>query len=157
MAVDLPDLNDSNGKSAIAQSKNSPLSWATSSEEERRDPDPCLERNVQLSTCGSDDHWILAIAGWDESGYETELKRIAAGPSVVFLGPQFGADNSECYRACDAFILPSLSEGLPMRRLKHGHTRNPDSMTPECNLPEGFEADAALRVGTGSEGNCRRS
>ena len=60
------------------------------------------------------DSWVLAIAGWDQGGYERELKRIAASPSVVFLGPQFGAAKSECYRAFDAFILPSLSEGLPL-------------------------------------------
>jgi len=34
--------------------------------------------------------------------------------SVVFLGPQFGENKSACYRNCDAFILPSFSEGLPM-------------------------------------------
>ncbi len=100
---------------------------------------------------GSGDRWVLAIAGWDQGGYESELKRIAAGTSVVFLGPQFGADKSECYRACDAFILPSLSEGLPMAVLEAWSYAKPVLMTPECNLPEGFEANAALRIGTTPE------
>jgi len=95
----------------------------------------------------SGDPWVLAVAGWDQSGYESELKRIAAGSSIVFLGPQFGADKSECYRACDAFILPSLSEGLPMAVLEAWSHAKPVLMTPECNLPEGFEANAALRIG----------
>jgi glycosyltransferase involved in cell wall biosynthesis len=64
------------------------------------------------------DSWCLAIAGWDQGGYGTDLKRIAAVPSIVFVGPRFGADKNECYRACDAFILPSLSEGLPMTVLE---------------------------------------
>ncbi|PYI79004.1 MAG: glycosyl transferase family 1 [Verrucomicrobia bacterium] len=100
---------------------------------------------------GSRDRWILAIAGWDQGGYETELKSIADGASVVFPGSQFGAAKSECYRTCDAFILPSLSEGLPMTVLEAWAHAKPVLMTPECNLPEGFEANAALRIGTTSE------
>ncbi|HEY4271188.1 MAG TPA: glycosyltransferase [Candidatus Udaeobacter sp.] len=94
------------------------------------------------------DSWVLAIAGWDQGGYESELKRIAASHSVVFLGPQFGAEKSECYRACDAFVLPSLSEGLPMTVLEAWAHARPVLMTPECNLPEGFSAEAALRIGS---------
>ena len=99
----------------------------------------------------SGDGWVLAIAGWDEGDYESELKRLAAGTSVVFLGPQFGADKSKCYRACDAFILPSLSEGLPMAVLEAWAHAKPVLMTRECNIPEGFEAHAALRIGTTPE------
>ena len=97
------------------------------------------------------DSWVLAIAGWDQSRYETELKRIAAVPSIVFLGPQFGTGKTECYRTCDAFILPSLSEGLPMTVLEAWAYAKPVLMTPECNLLEGFSAHAALRVGMGPE------
>jgi glycosyltransferase involved in cell wall biosynthesis len=99
----------------------------------------------------SSDSWILAIAGWDQGGYESELKRIAARPSVVFLGPQFGAEKSECYRACDAFILPSLSEGLPMTVLEAWAYAKPVVMTPECNLSEGFSTGAAVRIGSTPE------
>ena len=77
--------------------------------------------------------------------------RCAPVKGTNFLGPQFGAEKSECYRACDAFILPSLSEGLPMTVLEAWAHAKPVLMTPECNLPEGFEADAALRVGTTPE------
>ena len=97
------------------------------------------------------DNWVLAIAGWDQAGYESELKRVATVPSVVFLGPRFGAEKSECYRACDAFILPSLSEGLPMTVLEAWAYAKPVLMTPECNLPEGFSAEAAVRIGLRSD------
>jgi glycosyltransferase involved in cell wall biosynthesis len=99
------------------------------------------------SHCCKSDSWVLAIAGWDQGGYESELKRMAVVPSIVFLGPQFGAKKNECYRACDAFILPSLSEGLPMTVLEAWAHAKPVLMTPECNLPEGFSAEAALRIG----------
>jgi poly(glycerol-phosphate) alpha-glucosyltransferase len=120
---------------------------------------------------GKSEQWLLAIAGWDQGWHEDELKRLAGelglsfaeagtaastaltsdlglSTSVAFLGPQFGADKDECYRACDAFILPSLSEGLPMTVLEAWSYAKPVLMTPECNLPEGFAAGAALRIGT---------
>jgi glycosyltransferase involved in cell wall biosynthesis len=96
---------------------------------------------------GSGEQWVLAIAGWDQGGYESELKRVATDAPVVFLGPRFGAEKNERYRTCDAFILPSLSEGLPMTVLEAWAYAKPVLMTPECNLPEGFSANAALRIG----------
>ena len=77
---------------------------------------------------------------------------MAAGTSIVFLGPQFGAEkDANAYRACNAFILPSLSEGLPMTVLEAWAYGKPVLMTPECNLPEGFSAEAALRIGASPE------
>src|SRR6266576_3098339 len=132
--------------------------------------------NSHPSTLNS---WMLGIAGWDQGGHEKKLKRLAlelgmsfvevgvAGArkhqtsniehrtsndaSVIFLGPRFGAGRDACYRACDAFVLPSLSEGLPMTVLEAWAYAKPVLMTPECNLPEGFSAHAALRVGPGPE------
>jgi glycosyltransferase involved in cell wall biosynthesis len=96
-------------------------------------------------------NWVLAIAGWGKSAYEQKLQDLAAGPSVVFIGAQFGAEKNACYRACDAFILPSLSEGLPMAVLEAWAHAKPVLMTPECNLTEGFDAGAALQIGTTPE------
>jgi glycosyltransferase involved in cell wall biosynthesis len=104
--------------------------------------------------------WVLAIAGWSQGRYEQKLKHLAgdldtaATPevaSVVFLGPRFGTEKNECYRACDAFIMPSLSEGLPMTVLEAWAYVKPVVMTRECNLPEGFAARAALQIGTSRE------
>ena len=120
--------------------------------------------------------WVLAIAGWDQGGHEDELKRLATGlaipwadvrvnselrttnsepASVVFLGPQFNEAKSACYRHCDAFILPSFSEGLPMVILEAWACGKPVVMTPECNLPEGFPARAGIRITTDIEGIAR--
>jgi glycosyltransferase involved in cell wall biosynthesis len=124
--------------------------------------------NSQPSTLNS---WVLAIAGWDQDGHEDELKRLArelklssaelaaAGTkkhrtshdaTVVFLGPLFGEQKAAAYRSCDAFILSSLSEGLPMAVLEAWAHAKPVVMTPACNLPEGFAARAALQIGTTS-------
>ena len=68
--------------------------------------------------------------------------------SVFFLGPLFGAEKAAAYRSCDAFILPSFSEGLPMVVLEAWAYGKPVLMTPECNLPEGFAVSAAIRIET---------
>jgi len=115
----------------------------------------------------SSDEWILAIAGWDQGGHEAELKRLCAElelpfadireekvkngkretrASVLFLGPQFNAAKAACYRHCAAFVLPSFSEGLPMVVLEAWANARPVLMTPECNLPAGFQAGAAIQA-----------
>ena len=118
--------------------------------------------------------WVLTIAGWEQGGHEAELKRLAtelalpwadirdpvpggrAPVSILFLGPQFNEGKAACYSHCDAFVLPSLSEGLPMVVLEAWAYAKPVLMTPECNLPEGFAANAANAIGTDVPGIARR-
>ena len=69
--------------------------------------------------------------------------------SVLFLGPAFGETKDALLRSASAFILPSFSEGLPMSILEAWAYRLPVLMTDHCNLPEGFDADAAIRIGSG--------
>lgn len=96
------------------------------------------------------DTWHLVIAGWDQDGHELELKKLAQQlgiqDSTHFIGPQFDAAKHACYRHADACVLPSFSEGLPMTILEAWSYALPVLMTPECNLPEGFSAGAALRI-----------
>jgi poly(glycerol-phosphate) alpha-glucosyltransferase len=109
-------------------------------------------------------NWELVIAGWDQGGHEGELKALCAdlglktavgikkdtntheGGSVVFYGPAFGGEKESLFRSSDAFILPSLSEGLPMSVLEAWSYGLPVVMTPECNLQEGFACGAALEI-----------
>ncbi len=94
--------------------------------------------------------WILVIAGWDQGGHEEVLKkhRKCLGPNsgIEFIGPQFGINKDSTLQCADAFILPSLSEGLPMTVLEAWANKLPVLMTAQCNLPEGFVANAALEV-----------
>jgi glycosyltransferase involved in cell wall biosynthesis len=112
-------------------------------------------------------NWVLAIAGWDQDGYEMKLgeqckelgltavdirqSTLDSRHSVAFLGPQFGDAKAGMYARCDAFVLPSLSEGLPMVVLEAWAYGKPVLMTDECNLPEGFASKAALRIGTSAD------
>jgi glycosyltransferase involved in cell wall biosynthesis len=145
----LPDLRESNAKTQSANQKT--LLYLGRLHPKKNISNLIRAWNETFPQRGSGEHWVLGIAGWDQGRYESELKRAAASASVVFLGPRFGAEKSECYRTCDAFILPSLSEGLPMTVLEAWAYAKPVLMTPECNLPEGFSADAALRIGPSAD------
>lgn len=126
---------------------------------------------VSKAMPGEASGWVLIIAGWDQGGHEQELKRLATdleiswaetgeaarsngatggddsrAASVVFVGPQFNDAKTRCYASCDAFILPSFSEGLPMAVLEAWAYGKPVLMTRECNLPEGFSAGAAIEA-----------
>jgi glycosyltransferase involved in cell wall biosynthesis len=94
--------------------------------------------------------WCLVVAGWDQSGHvgqlSTLVNELGVGRSVHFIGPQFGRDKDATFRAANAFILPSLSEGLPVAVLEAWSYGLPVLMTPQCNLQEGFAAGAAVEL-----------
>jgi glycosyltransferase involved in cell wall biosynthesis len=92
--------------------------------------------------------WRLVIAGWEDGGHQKELEQLSVilglGESLHFVGPQFGQQKATSLNRADAFILPSFSEGLPMAVLEAWSYRLPVLKTPQCNLPEGFVAKAAI-------------
>ncbi len=94
--------------------------------------------------------WILVIAGWDQAGHRSELEQLVAqlgiSDSVKFVGPLFGAQRDAAYQSATAFVLPSLSEGQPLAVLEAWSHALPVIMTRECNLGEGFEMGAAVRM-----------
>jgi poly(glycerol-phosphate) alpha-glucosyltransferase len=128
-----------------------------------------FKKALHATPSTADAPWQLVIAGWDQAGHEAELMKLSeeiglsferrgAGSesststvSVVFFGPAFGEEKMSLLRRADAFVLPSFSEGLPMSVLEAWSYRLTVVMTPECNLPEGFAADAAIRIETGAE------
>jgi glycosyltransferase involved in cell wall biosynthesis len=100
--------------------------------------------------------WVLVIAGWDQGGHRRELEQLARElqitDSVQFAGPLFGEEREAAYQNANAFVLPSLSEGQPLVVLEAWSHARPVLMTPECNLPDGFEKQAAIRMNTTVEG-----
>lgn len=107
-------------------------------------------RQLRSANVKGIDEWRLVIAGWDEGGYGAELKEYATeselSRQVWFPGPLFGAQKEAAYRAASGFVIPSLSEGLPMVVLEAWSYALPVLMTPQCNLPEGFKAGAAIAL-----------
>lgn len=108
---------------------------------------------VRDSDGGGD--WWLAIAGWDQLGYEARLREMvttSGAPRVLFLGAQYGEAKDACFRNASAFVLPSLSEGSPRAVLEAWSYGLPVLMTPACNLPEGVRRGAAIACGQSAMG-----
>ena len=125
------------------------------------------------SAGGHQKNWQFVIAGWDQGDHEVKLKQLCeelglsfaevpakqflsleassgqmSGFSVVFVGPLFGELKAQLLERANVFILPSFSEGLPMSILEAWAYELPVVMTDYCNLPEGFDADAAIHIDT---------
>ena len=62
------------------------------------------------------------------------------------VGPLHGEEKHASLVHADAFVLPSLSEGLPISVLEAWSYGLPCLLTDQCNLPEGFAANAAMRL-----------
>ena len=94
--------------------------------------------------------WRLVIAGWDDGHHLEHLiqkcSKLGLEKDVVFAGPLFGENKDVILRSADAFILPSYSEGLPIAVLEAWAYALPVLKTEYCNLQEGFDAGAALRI-----------
>lgn len=92
--------------------------------------------------------WVLDIVGWDDDGFFSQLKKMVNKYGlenvVIFHGGLFGDEKDKIYNLSDAYILPSHGEGLPMTILEAWSWKLPVLMTPKCNIPEGFEANAAI-------------
>lgn len=89
----------------------------------------------------------LTVAGWGAPEYEAEVRRAAEGAAnVEVVGALHGEAKTTALSRARFFILPSLSEGLPMAVLEaiaHGCI---PVVTPQCNLPELFRDGIALRM-----------
>lgn len=93
--------------------------------------------------------WRLVIAGWDQD-HQATLESLASdlgiGDRIEFVGPKFGEEKEKILAECDAFVLPSHSEGLPMSVLESWSNAKPVLMTTACNIPEGSQKNAAIVV-----------
>ena len=103
--------------------------------------------------------WRLRIVGWSDDGYDTVLRdRIferGLSDTVHIDGPVFGTERWRILGESRAFILPSVSEGLPMAVLEAWAAGLPVIMTEACNLQAGFASGAALRTGPEPEAIAR--
>lgn len=115
----------------------------------------CMELLESWSSCCADAAFrqgnVLVFCGWNDGLRPFEAHVEALGRllgNVVFAGPQFGIDKQKSFSSAHFFVLPSKSEGLPMAVLEAWAAGVPAIMTEECNLPDGFERNAAIRTGS---------
>ena len=89
----------------------------------------------------------LRVAGWGDPSYTRRVQeRVEATPNVEFLGPLYGAAKAYAFSTAAFFILPSLSEGLPMAALEAISYGCTPILTPECNLPELHTSGVAIQI-----------
>jgi glycosyltransferase involved in cell wall biosynthesis len=89
----------------------------------------------------------LTVAGWGSPDYEAAVASAAAQTANVnFVGPLYGDAKEAAFRSARFFILPSLSEGLPMAVLEALQYGCVPIITDQCNLPELFADNVAIRM-----------
>ncbi|MBU2927578.1 glycosyltransferase [Winogradskyella psychrotolerans] len=107
-------------------------------------------KNIQETAPHLLSNWEFRIAGWSQNGHQEALeekcKEYKLSNFVKFIGPVYGEAKEKELLHADAFILPSYSEGLPMSVLEAWSYKLPVLMTPECNIPEGFENEASIQI-----------
>lgn len=96
------------------------------------------------------DNCMVDIVGWDHENtrcaLETLIKQYGINNNIKFHGGLYGHDKARMYATCDAYILPSHGEGLPMTVLEAWSWKKPVVITPQCHLPEGYENNAAIKI-----------
>ncbi len=89
----------------------------------------------------------LTIAGWGSDAYEAAVTAaVADAPNITFIGSCYGEEKVALLSKARYFILPSLSEGLPMSVLEALSYGVVPIITDSCNLPELIEDGTALHL-----------
>jgi poly(glycerol-phosphate) alpha-glucosyltransferase len=96
--------------------------------------------------------WKLVIAGIGTEEFEYELKNKASGiDTISFFGHADEAQKDDLLRRASWFILPSLSEGMPVAALEAMTYNVPCILTQACNLNDFIKSGAALECGESSD------
>jgi glycosyltransferase involved in cell wall biosynthesis len=96
--------------------------------------------------------WKLVIAGIGAEEFENELKNKAFGVDTIsFFGHADEAQKDDLLRKASWFILPSLTEGMPVAALEAMSYNVPCILTEACNLNDFIESGAALECGLSSD------
>lgn len=93
------------------------------------------------------DHETLTIAGWGAPDYERKIgEACQAARNVGFIGPIYGTEKDRLLSRSKFFVLPSLSEGLPMAVIQALQAGAIPIITRECNLPEVLNSGIGLSI-----------
>ena len=107
---------------------------------------PLLEAWNRLGPEARRKGWWLAVVGPEEPLHRLSRHGSAHLDRCLTFGPRFAAEKEGCLAAASAFVLPSLSEGLPLAALEAMSWQLPALLSPACNLTEAYAAGAALKV-----------
>jgi glycosyltransferase involved in cell wall biosynthesis len=92
--------------------------------------------------------WTLKIVGGGAKEFEDQIRfEIGQDKSVMLFGPVNEIEKVEVFNSASWFILPSLTEGMPMAALEAMSHNIPCILSEECNLNDFLDQGGALRVG----------
>ena len=89
--------------------------------------------------------WLVLIGFGDQGKFVSQLETFPIENCRAY-GPVFGKIKQAVFHHSTAFILPSFSEGLPMAALEAMSHHTPCLLSSACNIPEAFNAGAALNA-----------
>lgn len=116
-------------------------------------------KKADIERKGHHGEWKLIVAGWGEHGYEKKLKKttekLGLSDIVEFPGPRFDKEKNEMYSSVSGLILPSFYEGFPITVLEAWAHGLPVLITPECNIQDGYDQNAAIRIEADSDSIAR--
>ena len=119
---------------------------------EKKGPDLLLNSWRELNFSKKLNDWHLVIVGFGDelTPFELSVKKFIIDNDmdniVSTFGGKFGKEMNSCYSNCDAFILPSFSEGAAIAALAAWAFSKPLVITQQCNLSTGFDIEAAIRI-----------
>ena len=88
----------------------------------------------------------LHIAGSGNEEIEKKIRFLHDKRVLTYHGAVYGDEKSALYKSCDAFILPSFSEGLPMTVLEAMSFGMIPFISQQCNMPEVLEKELGIDV-----------
>lgn len=110
---------------------------------------PALIGSLERSETADLD-WMLVVAGPVYPDYRPTFDRLLASARVadriLLAGPVSGARKFALLAHAAAFVLPSLSEALPVAVLEALASGCPVVLTPDCHLPEVAAAGAGIET-----------
>lgn len=93
----------------------------------------------------------LRVVGWGQKNYVDHLNHLVdhlkLGNTVIFLGQQYGKEKDDILQSSDVFVLPSLSEGLPMSVLEAWSAGLPTLITRNCGFDEEMNQEFVFEIG----------
>ena len=101
---------------------------------------------------GMNKDWHLVFVGFknDGSKYEESVKSYIEENSlentVACLEGKYGKEMEACYQNCNAFVLPSFSEGASIAVLSAWAFSKPVIATDECGFPDAALNGCAIKI-----------
>ena len=150
--VNLPDLALSQARpwSSIKQGRKVLLFLGRI--DKKKGVDLLLQAWRSIVRRGENKDWHLVFVGFknDGSKYEESVKSYIEENrlenTVACLEGKYGKDMEACYRNCDAFVLPSFSEGASIAVLSAWAFSKPVIATDECGFPDAALIGCAIKI-----------